>query len=176
MIVLTPRLELLPVTYEIICAELHRRDELPALINATLGAGWRPELLDVNAMEWLKRSQENDPALGPWTMWYWITRSPRVLIGMSGFKSRPVNGETEIGYSVLPLFQRQGFATEGVSAKIEWAFANGVERLIAETLPELIPSQALLRKCGFTRCDGASEPGVIRFERRAPSDTPNRAR
>jgi [ribosomal protein S5]-alanine N-acetyltransferase len=165
MKILTPRLELLPITHEMICADLHRRDELSTLINATLGAGWPPELLDVSAMEWLKRAHDEDPNIGSWTWWYWITRSPRVLIGGSGFKSRPQNGEVEIGYSVLPIFQRQGFATEAMSAKIEWAFANGVERLIGETLPELIPSQALLRKCGFTRCDGASEPGVIRFER-----------
>jgi [ribosomal protein S5]-alanine N-acetyltransferase len=166
MILLTPRLELRPVTLEIVNADLHRRDELPALLDAAIGAGWPMELMDVAAMEWLKRSLQNDPALAPWTAWYWITRSPRVLIGASGFKSRPQNGEVEFGYGVLPLFQRQGFATEAISAMIEWAFANGAERLIAETLPELFASQALLRKCGFTSCGGASDPGVIRFERR----------
>jgi RimJ/RimL family protein N-acetyltransferase len=42
---------------------------------------------------------------------------------------------------------------------------NGVERVFAETLPELIASQRVLLKCGFKQTAPASEPGVIRFER-----------
>jgi RimJ/RimL family protein N-acetyltransferase len=166
MKLLTPRLELIPATLAMIEADLHRRDELPALLHAHLGAGWPPMLLDVQAMQWVKKSLVDDPTLGPWTMWYWITREPRVLIGASGFKSRPKDGAVEIGYGLLPVFHRRGFATEGVNAKVRWAFANGVERVIAETLPELVPSQRLLLKCGFNFCGEGSEPGVIQFERR----------
>jgi ribosomal-protein-alanine N-acetyltransferase len=165
MKLLTPRLELVPATLELIEADLHRRDELPTLLGAKLGAGWPPVLLDVAAMQWLKNSLINDPTLGPWTMWYWLTREPRVLIGGSGFKSRPKDRAVEIGYGLAPAFHRRGFATEGVNAKVNWAFANGVERVFAETLPELIPSQRLLLKCGFKFCGQGSEPGVIQFER-----------
>ena len=166
-IVQTARLDLLPATLEIIAADLHRRDELPAKIDAEIGVGWPPPLVDVAAMEWTKRAMQADPALGGWTAWYWILRAPRrTLIGLSGFKSRPVNGSVELGYSTLPLYQRQGFATEAVKAMTDWAFSQGVNCVFAETLPELTASQSVLRKAGFQFTGEGSEPGVIRVERK----------
>ncbi len=166
-IVQTERLDLIPVTLEIIAADLHHRDELPALLDAEIGAGWPPPLVDAAAMEWTQRVVQADPMLGGWTAWYWILRAPRrTLIGMSGFKSRPGNGMVELGYSTLPAYQRRGFATEAVNAMVDWAFAQGVEWVLAETLPELIASQGVLRKTGFQFIGAGSEPGVIRFEKR----------
>lgn len=162
----TSRLELVPASLEIVEADLHRRDDLPALLRAEVGEGWPPPLYDVVAMEWLKRSLQNDPTLGGWTTWYWIQRQPRVLIGLSGFKSRPVNGTVELGYGCLQTFQRRGFATEAVAAMVTWAFANGAEVVAAETLPELMGSQGVLFKTGFSFVGEGLEPGVIRFERR----------
>lgn len=164
----TARLDLIPVTLRIIEADLHRRDELPALLDAEIGAGWPPPLMDVTAMEWTKRAVQADPGLGGWTAWYWILRAPRrTLIGLSGFKSRPVHGAVELGYSTLPHYQRRGFATEVVNAMAGWAFAQGVERVFAETLPELAASQRVLVKAGFQFIGEGSEPGVMRFEKRS---------
>ncbi|HEY0552186.1 MAG TPA: GNAT family N-acetyltransferase [Verrucomicrobiae bacterium] len=168
-IIRTERLELIPATLEIITTDLHRRDQLAALLRAEIGAGWPPVLFDVPAYEYVKRALQNDPTLGGWTVWYWILRRPRVLIGMSGFKSRPVNGGVELGYGCLDKYQRRGFASEVVNGMAHWAFANGVERVLAETLPELIASQRVLAKCGFRFIGEGSEPGVIRFERRRPA-------
>jgi [ribosomal protein S5]-alanine N-acetyltransferase len=162
----TSRLELVAATLEMVTADLHRRDELPALLGAEIGEGWPPPLVDVRAMESIKQSLIAEPALGGWTTWYWILREPRILIGMSGFKSRPQNGSVEIGYTVLEQFQRRAFASEAVAAMTQWAFANGAETVFAETLPELIASQRVLTKNGFSQVDESSEPGVIRFERR----------
>ena len=36
--------------------------------------------------------------------------------------------------------------------------------MIAETLPGLMPSIGVLRKCGFRFIGDGSEPGVIRYE------------
>jgi len=166
----TTRLELLPVTLEIITVDLHRRHELSALLRAEIGEGWPPPLCDASAMERVKRSLVTEPLLGGWTTWYWILRRPRVLIGLSGFKSRPVNGEVELGYVALKRFQRRGFATEAVDALTKWAFANGAEKVIAETLPELIASQRVLAKTGYRLVGRGSEPGVIRFERQRPQN------
>ncbi len=165
-IVQTERLDLIPVTLEIIEADLHHRDKLPVLLNAKVGEGWPPPLVDATAMEWTKRAVQADPALGGWTAWHWILREPRTLIGLSGFKSRPANGAVELGYSTLPLYQRRGFATEAVKAMTDWAFAHGAELVFAETLPELMASQGVLVKCGFQFTGEGSEPGVIRFERK----------
>ena len=164
-IVRTARLELVAATLEIVTADLHRRDQLPALLRAEIGEGWPPPLWDVPAMQCLKNSLIADPTIGGWTAWYWILRRPRLLIGISGFKSRPLKAHVELGYGVLPRNQRRGFATEAVSAMVDWAFANGVECISAETLPELIASQRVLLKSGFSFMGEGSEPGVMRFTR-----------
>jgi len=81
-------------------------------------------------------------------------------------KGEPRDGTVEIGYSILPAFQRSGYASEAVAALVEWAFADArVERVIAETFPELAGSIGVLRKTGFHSCEGASEPGLLRFKR-----------
>jgi RimJ/RimL family protein N-acetyltransferase len=168
MKLLTPRLELVSATLKIVEADLHRRDELPKLLRAEIGDGWPPPLVDVRAMERHKQSLLADPNLGGWTTWYWIQRRPRVIIGISGFKSRPVDGAVEIGYTCLEKFQRRGLATEAIVAMVSWAFASGVAIVFAETLPELIASQRVLLKNGFKFTGASSEPGVMRFERVKP--------
>jgi ribosomal-protein-alanine N-acetyltransferase len=166
LIISTERLDLIPATLEIVETDLHRRDELPALLNAEIGDGWPPPLVDVSAMECLKQALQTDSELGGWTAWYWILRESRTTIGMSGFKSRPINGAVELGYGVLPKYQCRGFATEVVRAMSDWALAQGVDCVFAETLPELIASQRVLLKTGFQLIGEGSEPGVIRFERK----------
>ena len=162
----TPRLELVTATLEIVSADLHRREQLPVLLKAAVGTGWPPPLMEVRAMQSLKHALIAETSLGGWTAWYWILKRPRTVIGISGFKSKPVNGAVEIGYSVLPTFQRRGLATEGIGAMTAWAFANGVDLVFAETLPELAASQRVLVKNGFLLAGEGSEPGVLRFERR----------
>jgi RimJ/RimL family protein N-acetyltransferase len=161
----TARLELVAATLEIATADLHRRDRLPRLLRAELGEGWPPSLYDARAMDWVKRAMEADPALGAWTTWYWILKRPRRVIGISGFKGRPAQGCVEVGYTVLERYQRRGFATEAVTAMVQWAFAHGANCVIAETLPELAASRRVLAKCGFVLTGEGSEPGVLRFAR-----------
>ena len=164
----TPRLELMAATLEMVTADLHRRAELAKLLKVQIPAGWPPPLMDVAAMQRLKESLLADPAPGGWTTWYWVLRKGRLLAGISGFKGRPRNGAVEIGYSLVPQLHRHGLATEAVGAMTAWAFAQGVEMIFAETLPELIASQRVLLKNGFQRAGEGSEPGVLRFERRRP--------
>ncbi len=72
----------------------------------------------------------------------------------------------EIGYFVIPTYQRRGLATEAVEGMLQRAFASPeVRRVIAETLPELAPSIRVLEKSGFSLIGEGSEPGVVRYER-----------
>ena len=169
LVLRTARLELISTTLEIVTADLHQRELLPALLNARIGAGWPPPLIDVRVMERLKQSLTDQPEHEGWSAWYWVLRTARTLIGMSGFKSRPVGGAVEIGYSILPEFQNRGLATEALEAMVNWAFSHGANCVFGETLPELVASQRVLLKNGFTRVPTSSEPGVIRFERRCPN-------
>ena len=162
----TPRLELVAADLALVRADLHDREELACRLDTQL-EGWPPPLYEVSSMHWGIDRLTDDPARVGWMGWYWVLRAPRrVAIGMGGFKGRPEVGAVEIGYSVVPGFQRQGLATEAVTALVGWAFQHvEVTRVLAETLPELIPSQRVLAKSGFVFLGEGSEPGVLRYER-----------
>jgi ribosomal-protein-alanine N-acetyltransferase len=163
----SPRLDLVPATLALVTADLHERDRLPALLDAAIGSGWPPPLMNVEAMQRMKEALSTNVPHEGWTAYYVVERSGRVLIGIGGFKAKPRDGAVEMGYSLLPLFQQQGLGTELVGALATWAFTHPeLKVLFAETLPELIASQRVLEKNGFTRGGEPSEPGVIRFERR----------
>jgi RimJ/RimL family protein N-acetyltransferase len=74
---------------------------------------------------------------------------PGTLVGTVSYKGPPVNGIVEIGYSVVPSWQRRGVATEASRALIEAAWSRGAEVVVAHTLPDLKPSIRVLEKLGF---------------------------
>jgi RimJ/RimL family protein N-acetyltransferase len=147
-------------------AELGDRAALSRALGAVIPKAWPPPLNDdESARYFLNYLTEHPDAVG-WMMWYFIRDdgNSRVAIGNGGFKGAPENGAVEIGYSIVPEFQRQGYAAEAVRALIDWSFSHHeVTRVVAETLPELHASQALLRKLSF-RDVQPKQPGVLRFE------------
>jgi RimJ/RimL family protein N-acetyltransferase len=90
------------------------------------------------------------------------------MIGNAGFKGSPKDGLVEIGYSMLEMHHRQGYATEAVRGFLSWAFQNPeVQRVVADTLPGLTPSIRVMKKSGFAFVgDGPDEDGMrtIRYE------------
>ncbi len=67
----------------------------------------------------------------------------------------------EVGYSIVPNYQRLGFASEAVE------FSHPEVRLVtAETLPTLIASIRVLEKNGFYLLSGGSEESVVRYGRK----------
>ncbi len=106
-----------------------------------------------------------------WFGWYALARigeaKQPVLIGSGGFLGPPEGGSVQMGYSLLPLFQRQGYATEMVGGLARWAFDQpGVEAIVAETEWANPHSVRVLEKVGFKPAGSASEPGGARFELR----------
>lgn len=72
------------------------------------------------------------------------------FVGDICFKGLPESGQPEIGYGILEAYQRNGYATEAVSAMCQWAFMQeGVEAVEAETAPDNEASQKVLLKTGF---------------------------
>jgi RimJ/RimL family protein N-acetyltransferase len=164
----TPRLTLVAVTLEMIEAELGDRAELARLLDAEISTGWPPPLNDENTMRWTRDHLAATPENGGWGTWYMLLRrdgEKPLLMGNGGFKGKFVApGTSELGYSVMESHQRCGYASEFVHALVEWAFAHPeIERVVAHTLPELLPSIRVLEKNGFTPADPL-EPEAIMFE------------
>ncbi len=81
-----------------------------------------------------------------------IERESGQAVAMAGVKGEPAEDRSyEIGYNVMPSWQRRGYATEIVTAIVACAFAEGRPAVIARTAPQNVASQRVLEKVGFTR-------------------------
>jgi RimJ/RimL family protein N-acetyltransferase len=172
----TPKLELIAATADLLKADLDDPHTLAAAIHAKIPLGWPPPLYERSGMEAALIQLRRDPALCGWLFWFWLKKpengEPRpTIVGLGGFKGKPNEfGTIELGYSVIPAFQRRGFATEAVDALTQWAFEHPpVVRIIGETLPELAGSIKVLKKCGFEFVGNGSDIEVLRFERKRSS-------
>ena len=164
----TPRLLLVPGTVDLLLAELAGPAALAARLRFRVPPSWPPELYDVPAIEYFLALLEAHPET-QWGPYYLVRRPERseegFVLGTAGYKGVPAAGTVEIGYSVLPEHQRRGYASEAVRGLLAHAFSYGeVERVIAQTLPELVPSIGVLEKCGFRFVGAGSEEGAICYE------------
>jgi ribosomal-protein-alanine N-acetyltransferase len=176
----TTRLQLVAATPELAHAELADFRRLEKLLGAHVPPSWPPPLNDEATLRWTAAYLDAHPDSVGWVKWYFVHREhgePRV-VGCGGFCGLPQpDGTCEIGYSVLPESHRLGFAPEAVEVLVTWAFTHPeVKRVVAQTLPALVPSIRVLEKCGFVRAGAGREPGAILFERKRLVPAERRAR
>jgi RimJ/RimL family protein N-acetyltransferase len=147
----TARLTLLPFTPEIAQATLRDRAGLAGLLDASVPDDWPgPDL--ASWLPTLARDLERDPALGEWVRLA-IQTAERRLVGDMGFHGPPdASGTVEIGYIIVAGARRQGYATEGARALVDWAFARpDVRRVVARCAPDNAASIRVLESLGMRR-------------------------
>jgi ribosomal-protein-alanine N-acetyltransferase len=164
----TARLTLVPATAALARAETEDRPAFAALLGAAVPDAWPPEML-ADALPFFLRQLEAGPELAGWITWYGVADAdasqPRTLVASGGFLGPPQEGKVEIGYSVLPSFQRKGYGAEMVAGLTDWALAQpGVQRVLADVALGNTPSVRLLHRAGFSEIGPSDEPGHIRFE------------
>lgn len=167
--IVTDRLELVPATLELTQAALDGEHALGACLHAVVPPTWPPEYLDRASLQVTLDRLAEGLEQAEWWLHFVVLRGAepaRILIGSAGYKGPPsADGTVEVGYGIVRDHQRRGYASEAVRGLLAHAFAvPAVRRVIAETLPELAASIAVLGKCGFRLIGEGSEPGVIRFE------------
>ena len=166
----TNRLDLIAGTAEIFRGDVNDRALIEQQLQAIVPESWPPEHYEPHVLEFCANILEETPDSCGWALWYMVLRENTsgnpVVIGDIGFKGKPTpDGTVEIGYSVLSEYQCAGYATEAVAGLTGWAFSHPqVERVIAETYPELVPSVRVLEKSGFRYIGAGSEERVIRYE------------
>jgi RimJ/RimL family protein N-acetyltransferase len=168
----TRRLTLYAATLEHVRTELENPGRLPVLLDAEVSTAWPSGEYDRDAMEFFRaRLEEGGAEAEGWYSWYAVREAdldgPRALVGAGGYFGPPhPSGVVEIGFSVLPEWQRRGYASEIAEALVTRAFANpGVKQVIAHTTPSNVASVGVLMRCGFQRVATGARPGTIRFER-----------
>lgn len=166
----TDRLRLIPSTIELARAEIGDPARFAELLAAEIPSNWPPESLADALAFFLALIESNPDKLG-WFAWYAVRRESATesatLIASAGFTGPPTDGIVETGYSVLPQFQKQGYATEIVNALTNWAFEHpGILSVAAETHRDNMPSLRLLSRLGFVPIGDGVEPNCARFELR----------
>jgi [ribosomal protein S5]-alanine N-acetyltransferase len=154
----TQRLTLVAITPDILRIEPL---QLSQRMRADVPDTWPPEHWEPHVYDFIEKQCHNSPHAIGWNR-YIVLRSPKpTLIGtLGGFPKTPT--ETEVGYSVLPPWQRQGIATEGLQALIEEIFTNpDINTISAQTFPHLIASTRVLQKSGFTHVGTGDEEATI---------------
>ncbi len=154
-ILITQRLELVPVTVPLVQAVLQDdRGEVSRLAGAKLPHPWPGRTLIERAFSASIEAIKSDPGRRLWGDRLLITREghgERRVVGSVVFHGSPSEaGVVEVGYGIDAGSQGQGFATEGVQAQVDWALAQpGVRRVLATTLPWHTASVRVLKKVGF---------------------------
>jgi RimJ/RimL family protein N-acetyltransferase len=168
--IVTPRLTLIAITPEMLMSEKNGDGRLGELIQCAVPANWPPEHWEPHVFDFILAQFAEHPEQVGWH--YYVCLVPadgqRSLIGALGASSKTATPlECEIGYSILPSHERQGFATEGTKALIEYLRGSaGVESVIAHTFPSLPGSIRVMEKCGLVFDGEGEETGTIRYRLR----------
>ena len=114
---------------------------------------YRGEELDyllVNFLRKLEKEIEADPEHYLFfTEFLLVRKEDRHIIGSIDYKYVPRDGVTEVGYGLNPAYQGHGYMTEALTAFLAFGKAMGIREVLADTLPDNIRSQAVLKRCGF---------------------------
>jgi len=166
--IVTSRLTLVPATVALARAEIADRGEFSRLLGASVPDNWPPETA-ADALPLFLSWLEAAPDRIGWFGWYALAligdANTPTLVGGGGFMGPPRGGVVQLGYSVLPQFQLQGYTTEMVCGLVRWALAQeGVERIAAETEWANPASTRVLEKAGFIAIRAITGQGGARFE------------
>ena len=97
-----------------------------------------------------KAPGESEPG-GPWYQFVIERRRDGAVLGDLGVGfAVPGERQVELGWRILPDFQRRGYAREAVAATIGWLIeTHGIHRFVGIAASENLASIALLRSLGF---------------------------
>jgi [ribosomal protein S5]-alanine N-acetyltransferase len=170
-IIESKHLTLIAATLEHVRTELEAPEKLSGLLNAVISKAWPTGEYDRDAMEFFRACfEQGGETVAGWYGWYAVraadAASPRALVGAGGyFGPADSEGTVEVGYSVLPEWQRRGYASEMVGSLVAHAFTfPSTKRIIAHTTAANPASIAVLSRCGFESA-GVGREGALRFER-----------
>ncbi len=170
----TKRLQLIPFSLDLKKAALNDRASLVSMLGVDVPEHWPgPDLAE--ALPSFIKNMEQAPSEPTWD-WIAIHTSQQAVIGDIGFMGGPDHeGVVEVGYSIVPEYRNQGYATEMAHGLIAWAFQEkGIKVVTAACLDDNFGSIKVLEKIGMRRLepDGNMLKWEIRKEAGRPSRSP----
>lgn len=177
MILQTDRLLMVPITIRIVEAIFeNRRDLAEQVLDARLPEAWPGRALVERAFCADLDAIRADPEFRLWGDRVMIRRADRRVVGSVVFHGGPdAEGIVEVGYGVEQDLQRQGFATEGTRAAVEWALSQANVNSVRACTPSWhVASRRVLERCGMTLAGSHDHDmlgELLEFERRATTAT-----
>ena len=160
--IFTPRLRLVAITPALLRVE---GSALSAAVSAQVPAMWPPEHWEPHVYDFLEELYSRAPFAVAWTRYVVARMEPATLIGTLGGFPR-TETEAEVGYGILPPWQKQGLATEGLLALMEEIRRRQqIQTFTAQTYPRLVASVRVMEKCGFALAGPGDEEGTVRYRR-----------
>jgi ribosomal-protein-alanine N-acetyltransferase len=179
----TERLDLIAITPEAVLCEksggAHLRIRLGTLVAAEVTHEWPPKDWEPHVLDFLLQQMADAPQSVGWARFVALRgESGRILIGTVGAvppgsaMDHAAPAEIEVGYGILPAYQRHGYATEALAGLLPWVRSQAqVAAFVAQTFPHLQPSIRVLEKSGFYLTGAGFEEGTILF-RKSTTDSP----
>ncbi len=158
--IVTKRLYLVPFTLELVKAAITGNAELATLLSVKVLPEWPDEELSQSLPFIVDILDNKNPLHQKWAkpkQWgsLIIHKSENTLIGHACIKVIPEptgtpSGSTELGYSIVPSYQRQGYASEAAKALIDWGLSQpDIQTITAGCDPDNIASKRVLEKVGM---------------------------
>lgn len=150
----TTRLELRPISVPVVSAllESRPRSEIEKIVGAELPWTWPSRALVDQAFPASLEAVLADPETRLWGDRLMITKdTPPRVVGSVIFRGRPgADGVAEVAFGVEDSSQGQGYATEALTACIEWALAQPECKLVRATTTDWHKaSKRLLERVGM---------------------------
>jgi len=145
------------------------RLKLGAILRAHVPDEWPPENWEPHVYEYLLNLIAIDAESMGWCRYLMLRGEGggRTLIGTFGSGlPKAETGEAEIGYGLLPEFQRHGYAAEAVLTMLPWLRRRtAVKAFVAQAFPRLYGSIRVMEKCGMVYAGPGFEEGTILYRK-----------
>lgn len=147
----TERLTMMVFTLDMMNAALESNTQLKEASGCEVPENYPMELYKQMLPYKIERFHEH-PEENLWEGLIIHTES-NTIIGDMGFKGGPdENGEMDIGYSILPEYRGNGYASEMASSIVRWGLKQpGVKKITASCSTGNQASIRVLEKAGFQR-------------------------
>lgn len=144
----TKRLQLIPLTLDLMKAALAGKEQLEERLGVRVPASWPGSDLAEALPVFVAQMEQTATELA-WN-WLIVHKEERIIVGDAGFLGGPRGEMAEIGYSIVPEYRNQGYATETALYLIHWALQQrGIWRVTARCLDNNIGSIKVLEKAGM---------------------------
>lgn len=166
-VLITSRLELRPLSLPLVTAllESRPRSEIEKIVGAELPWTWPSRALVDQAFPASVEAVLADPEKRLWGDRLMVTREgPARVVGSVIFHGRPGDdGVAEVSFGVEDASQGRGYATEALTACVEWALAQAECKVVRATTTDWHKaSKKLLERIGM-KVAGERQDGDARM-------------